>query len=66
MIRLIVAAALVVAVTASYAQQGGGRDPQKLEKCRQLATQRGFTSGPQKGANGKRGFVRDCMHGKVS
>ena len=66
MIRLILAAALVVTATAAQAQgAGGGPDPVKLEKCRQLARERGFLGGGNtKGAIKPRDFIRDCMHGK--
>jgi len=66
MIRLIVAAALTFVVTAAVAQQGTP-DPAKLEKCKQLAKQRGFNSGMEnKGSNPMRSFVIACMQGKQS
>jgi hypothetical protein len=65
MIRLILAAVLVVAATAALAQQPTGSREKKLEACRQLARERGFLGGGRtKGAIKPRDFVRDCMHGK--
>ena len=72
MIRLIFAAVLAFAVTAAQAQQGTGSkgrpNPEKLEKCRQLAKQRGFGSGVEnaKGGSNMRSFVIACMQGKQS
>jgi hypothetical protein len=69
MIRLISIAsvALVLVAGAVQAQQGAPRNPQKLEKCRQLAAERGFSSagGIMKGqGRAKKEFVRACMQGK--
>jgi len=71
MIRPIIFAsvALVLVAGAVQAQQGTPRDPQKLEKCRQLATERGFSSagGVMKGqGRAKREFVINCMRGRQS
>jgi hypothetical protein len=72
MVRLFLAAVLAVAATAAVAQQGtapqNGPNQAKLEKCRQLAKQRGFSSGMEnaKGGNNMRSFVIDCMKGKQS
>lgn len=71
MIRLILFAsvALVVVAGAVQAQQGTPRNPQKLEKCKQLAAERGFSSagGITKGqGRAKKEFVRACMQGKQS
>lgn len=71
MIRLTAPAAVAFALAASVvqAQQGTGRtpNPQKLEKCRALASERGFSAagGITKGqGRAKREFVSACMHGK--
>lgn len=70
MFRLIFTSVLVMGVAAAQAQQGtppkGSVDQTKLAKCRQLAKDRGFTSGIEnaKGANGPRQFVIACMQGK--
>lgn len=71
MIRLILLAsvALVVVGGAVQAQQGAPRNPEKFERCKQLATERGFSSagGIGKGqGRAKREFVIACMHGKQS
>jgi hypothetical protein len=74
MIRLILAAVFAFGATAAQAQQGTGSkgtpNPEKLEKCRQLAKQRGFSSGMEnrmaKGSGNMREFVVACMHGKQS
>jgi hypothetical protein len=75
MTRLIIfVAALAVATTAALAQQPTGAkrapNPEKLEKCRQLAKQSGFGSGMEnrktKGSGNMRSFVVACMHGKQS
>lgn len=71
MIRLGLFAFLSLALAAGavQAQQGTPRNPQKLEKCRQLATERGFSSagGITKGqGRAKKEFVRACMQGKQS
>jgi len=36
----------------------------KKERCKQLATERGFTHKTGTGAGGMREFVRDCVHGR--
>jgi len=36
----------------------------RLERCRQLARERGDTPRTATGAGGMREFIRDCMHGK--
>jgi hypothetical protein len=36
----------------------------RLERCRQLARERGDTPHTGTGAGGMRDFVRDCMRGK--
>lgn len=61
MIRLIVIAAIALAATAAQAQP----NPQKLQACKQLAIERGFTFGAvhTKGAIKPRDFVRNCMKG---
>jgi hypothetical protein len=70
MIRLIFAAALALAATTAQAQQPTGSkrtpNPQKLEACKQLAKERGFTfgKGANRGAIKPRDFIRDCMRGK--
>ncbi|MET4484154.1 hypothetical protein ACVWZW_001912 [Bradyrhizobium sp. F1.13.4] len=69
--RVIVFAsvALVLVGGAVQAQQGAPRNPQKLEKCQQLATERGFSSAGGRGkgqGRAKREFVIACMHGKQS
>jgi hypothetical protein len=66
---LIAFVALVLTAAVGQAQQGALRNPQKWEKCRQLATERGFSSagGIMKGqGRAKREFVRACMQGKQS
>ena len=63
MIRLILAAALVVTATASEASDPQKRE-QKRQACRQFALDRGFTFTRQKGAIKTRHFVIDCMRGK--
>lgn len=68
MIRLILTAAVALAAGAALAQNGLGRtsNPQKLEKCRELAKERGFlaSGGIGKGqGRAKRAFVSGCMHG---
>jgi hypothetical protein len=70
MTRLIISVAtLAMAATVALAQQpvGGKRtpNPKKLEACKQLARERGFTGGgATKGAVKPWMFVRDCMQGK--
>lgn len=70
MFRMISVGSMVLFATAAVAQQGpkGPVDQAKLEKCRQLAKQRGFDSGIQgaKGANNMKSFVIACMQGKQS
>jgi hypothetical protein len=75
MTRLIIfVATLAMAATVALAQQPTGAkrtpNPEKLEKCRQLAKQRGFSSGMEnrmaKGGGNMRSFVVACMHGKQS
>jgi hypothetical protein len=74
MIRLILAAVFAFGATAAQAQQGSGPkgtpSPEKLEKCQQLAKQRGFSSGMENrktsGGGNMRSFVVACMHGKQS
>jgi hypothetical protein len=66
---LFASVALVLVGGAVQAQQGAPRNPQKLERCQQLATERGFSSagGRAKGqGHAKREFVVACMHGKQS
>ncbi|WP_130584425.1 hypothetical protein [Bradyrhizobium sp. Leo170] len=68
---LIVSVALALAAGAGQAQQGAPRkgSPQKLERCKQLATERGFSSagGQMKGqGRAKKEFVIACMQGKQS
>lgn len=61
--------ALTLSAAAVQAQRGALRNPEKWEKCRQLATDRGFSSagGIMKGqGRAKREFVRACMQGKQS
>jgi hypothetical protein len=45
MVRLILVAsvALVLAAAAGQAQQGAPRNPPNFERCKQLATERGFS-----------------------
>jgi len=71
MIRLISIASLTLALTtgAGQAQQSmpRGGSPQSLERCKQLASERGFSSagGIMKGqGRAKREFVINCMRGK--
>jgi hypothetical protein len=70
MIRFIFATTLAVALaSAAQAQHTGSKgvgDPAKLEKCRQLAKQRGFNSGMEGAKTGSnmRSFVIACMQGK--
>ncbi len=71
MIKLILLAsvALVLVAGTVQAQQGAPHNPQKLEKCQQLAAERGFSSagGRMKGqGRAKKEFVRACMQGKQS
>ncbi|MCK1420887.1 hypothetical protein IVB14_24720 [Bradyrhizobium sp. 180] len=72
MVKLIVAVAFIMSVTAAQAQQGtapkAAPNQAKLEKCRQLAKERGFGSGMEnaKGGNNMRSFVVACMQGKQS
>lgn len=72
MFRLSIAAALVLGITAAEAQQStapkAAPNQAKLEKCRQLAKERGFGSGMEnaKGGNNMRSFVIACMQGKQS
>lgn len=70
MIRpILFASVALVLVGAVQAQQGAPRNPQKFERCQQLATERGFSSagGRTKGqGRAKREFVSACMHGKQS
>lgn len=63
-IGLIIAAAISVATTAAYAQQRTP-NPQKVEACRKLAMDRGFTfdRATNKGAVKARDFVQGCMRG---
>lgn len=66
---LFASVAFVLVGGVVQAQQGKPRNPEKLEKCRQLATDRGFSSasGRAKGqGRAKKEFVRACMHGKQS
>jgi hypothetical protein len=64
MIRLIFAAVLTVAATTAQAQTP---NPQKLQKCRDLARERGFLGGGySKGAIKPRDFIIACMQGKQS
>ena len=73
MVRLILVAsvALVLAAAAGQAQQGAPRkgSPQNLERCKQLANERGFSDagGRMKGqGRAKKEFVIACMQGKQS
>ncbi|MBR0870316.1 hypothetical protein JQ633_08110 [Bradyrhizobium tropiciagri] len=76
MLRLIVCSlvaaslmALAVPPFASAQQQPGARpvNAQKLEKCKQLARERGFQGGGfTKGAIKPRDFIIACMQGKVT
>jgi hypothetical protein len=63
-IGLIIAAAIGVATDVAYAQQRTP-NPQKLEACRRLAMDRGFTfdRGSNKGAVKAKDFVQGCMRG---
>ena len=66
---LFASVALVLVGGAVQAQQGAPGNPQKLEGCKQLATERGFSSagGMGKGqGRAKKEFVRTCMQGKQS
>jgi hypothetical protein len=67
MIKLILAIAIALAATVALAQQPPafrGPNPKKLEACRQLARERGFTFGVHnKGAIKPKDFVRGCMRG---
>ena len=66
---LFIAAFVLMAPLVASAQQGarkGPPNPQKLEKCRELARERGFLGGGRtKGAIKPRDFVIACMQGKV-
>ncbi|WP_407183077.1 hypothetical protein [Bradyrhizobium centrosematis] len=71
MIRLVLIVSIAVVVTAGavLAQQGTSRKGfvRSLDSCRQLASERGFSSagGIMKGqGRSKREFVRNCMRGK--
>jgi len=71
MIRLVLFASIAVAVTAGavQAQQGMSRKGfvRSLDSCRQLASERGFSSagGIMKGqGRAKREFVLNCMRGR--
>ncbi|OAF05716.1 hypothetical protein AYJ54_02120 [Bradyrhizobium centrolobii] len=70
MLRLISVGTMTFIATAAVAQQGAAQQGQvnqaKLEKCRQLARERGFSSGMEnaKGGNNMRSFVIGCMQGK--
>jgi hypothetical protein len=63
-IGLIIAASISVATTVAYAQQRTP-NPQRLEACRQLARDRGFTfdMATNKGATKAKHFVQGCMRG---
>ena len=63
-IGLIIAASIGVATTVAYAQPRPP-NPQKLEACRQLARDRGFTfdMASNKGAVKAKDFVQGCMRG---
>ena len=64
---LFASIALVLVGGVVHAQQGGPRNPQKFERCQQLASERGFSSagGRAKGqGRAKREFVIACMQGK--
>lgn len=66
---LFASVALVLIGGVVQAQQGAPRNPQKLERCKQLASERGFSSagGIAKGqGRAKREFVKGCMHGTQS
>ena len=69
MIRLILITAFAVAATQAQAQTAapkGAPDAAKVEKCKQLARQRGMSFSGRDGAETTRPFVQACVQGKVS
>ena len=70
MIRLILITAFAVATTQAQAQTAapakkGAPDAAKVEKCKQLARQRGMSFSGRDGAETTRPFIQAC-EGKVS
>ena len=70
MIRSILIAVIAVAATQAQAQTAapakGAPDANKVEKCKQLARQRGISFSGRDGAETTRPFVQACVQGKVS
>ena len=71
MIRLILITAFAVATTQAQAQTAapakkGAPDAAKVEKCKQLARQRGMSFSGRVGAETTRPFIQACVQGKVS
>ncbi len=71
MIRLILITAFAVATTQAQAQTAapakkGAPDAAKVEKCKQLARQRGMSFSGRDGAETTRPFIQACVQGKVS
>jgi hypothetical protein len=70
MIRLILITAFAVAATQAQAQTAApakkAPDAAKIEKCKQLARQRGMSFSGRDAAETTRPFVIACAQGKVS
>lgn len=71
MIRLIFITAFAVAATQAQAQTAapakkGAPDAAKVEKCKQLARQRGMSFSGRDAVDVTRPFVTACVQGKVS
>ena len=70
MIRLILITAFAGAATQAQAQTAapakGAPDAAKVEKCKQLARQRGMSFSGRDAVQTTRPFVTACVQGKVS
>ena len=71
MIRLILITAFAVATTQAQAQTAapakkGAPDAAKIEKCKQIARQRGMSFSGRDAVDTTRPFVIACAQGKVS
>ncbi len=71
MIRSILIAVIAVAATQAQAQtpapaKKGAPDAAKVEKCKELARQRGMSFSGRDAVDTTRPFVRACVQGKVS
>ena len=71
MIRFILIAVFAVTATQAQAQTAapakkGAPDAAKVEKCKQLARQRGMSFSGRDAVQTTRPFVQACVQGKVS